>query len=724
MPYSPVQIPFRGISIDSGYSSLPSGFTAECMNVVPYDAYKGKLRIGQRRALLGAYTFNTSPTSATRNVQVIMRADAYVAGSLKQQCVVVAGGEVYLIRDGSTTPLYCTRGAGISKMKDSGHIGAAVLGQYCYFADGTYYRKVDITSATPAVVDWTGAQDPYTHVKSTATGSTTYATLLVRFGGRLAMAGVAGAPNVWFLSKLNDADTWDPSAASNTASPCAGSNSTRFATPGEPIVALIPVGESGLMFAGKHTLNYMTADPVVSTARIVEMSRSVGIVSERAWCASDAQTIYMMAQDGLYRIQPNDYQVTQSNRVTTARLDTFFQNQRFNVLNCVLGYDAEAQNVYCFMSRTDFPGSSVHLVYSQGTDSFWPIQSGWSSFHAPTCCGDFPFGDARAPILALGSEDGYMGWFDRNLTSGVDGQAAVGYKGGPFSVSNTQASSQRIESILTLGPVLQPSLGQVMMKDVRVELTMDDPVENSNFSTPVQRLSGPFLSVLSGQTAEEAIGENIVSVTVAVDPDFPSIIIDGGLQPDGGGNPSFNATTLDCDVYNNNSPANSIDLFYPDEIAGTYTTSDTLITDPTARSYFKGSIYLSNSQPAASADWFIQHNLGTAYNRDTSLGNTSADTPGGTYVYWSPYSVTGLGAPLPTIIGTPPRYSVSSATYDNTNENVLGQMLSGRNDAFRCRIRDQAAYVRITSHGVPWAVERMSVLIEPYGHTKNVKGTY
>jgi hypothetical protein len=71
-----------------------------------------------------------------------------------------------------------------------------------------------------------------------------------------------------------------------------------------------------------------------------------------------------------------------------------------------------------------------------------------------------------------------------------------------------------------------------------------------------------------------------------------------------------------------------------------------------------------------------------------------------------------------------PRYTVSSATYDNTNQNLLGTLLPGRNDAFRCRIRDQAAYVRIESLGVPWAIERMAVLVEPYGHTKNVKGTY
>jgi hypothetical protein len=716
MPYAPVTLPYRGISVDSSYSALPAGFAAQAMNVVPYDAYKGKLRLGQRRPLLGAYQFNTDPSATTREVQVILRADAYVGGTLTQRCIVVAGGEVYVIDNGGAAT-YCTRGAGINAMKSSGHIGAAVFGQYCYFADGEFYRKVDITDPTPEVFDWTHANGPYNYIGS----GSDRATLLVRFGGRLAMSGLKSAPNNWFLCHINDPDDWNPSTNSHDA--VAGVSSTRFGVPGEPIVALVPVGESGLLFAGRHTMTYLTADPVVTDARLIELSRSVGIVSERAWCASDAQTIYMMAQDGLYRVQPNDYQVTKSGRITSGRLDTFFQQQRFDALNCVLGYDAEAQNVYCMMSRTDLPGSSVHLLYSQATDAFWPIQTGWPSFHAPTCCGDFPFGDSRAPILAFGSEDGYLGWFDRDLVSGVDGQAAVGYKGvSAFSVDNTEAAAQKIVSSITFGPVLQPTLGQVMMKDVRIELSMDEPVEDAAFSTPVDRLSGPFASVLAGQTAEEAIGENITSVTVAIDPDFPAVTVDCGTAA------TFTpTTTYDCGAYNQSwstATDRALDLLFPPSIAGTYSTSDTLVADPTTRTYSKDTLRVYNVGTAPpNTDWYIQHlsPVQDCYRRDETLPGTSADTPGGTYRYASEQF--GLNFALPADI-TSPRYTVSSATYENVNQTALGTLLPGRNDALRCRIRDQAAYVRIESLGVPWAIERMSVLVEPYGHTKNVKGTY
>jgi hypothetical protein len=130
--------------------------------------------------------------------------------------------------------------------------------------------------------------------------------------------------------------------------------STKFSIPGEPIVALIPMAESGLLFAGRHTMTYLSADPVFNTqARMIELSRSVGIVSAKAWCVSDAQTVYIMAQDGLYRVRPNEFQVTQSGRITGGRLDSFFQSQKFDKLDCSLGFDPEIQNIYCIMSRTE-----------------------------------------------------------------------------------------------------------------------------------------------------------------------------------------------------------------------------------------------------------------------------------------------------------------------------------------------------------------------------------
>ena len=813
MPYVPVALPYGGINIDSGYSSLPAGFTSECINIMPFDPYKGKLRLGQRRALCGAFEFNdTTPSVITREVQTIVRADAYVSGVLLQRCIVVAGGEVFIIDPGTLTPYKASYAASTSKLKSTGNVSVAVVGEYAYFADGEKYRRMNITLATPTVEFWgttlssvtvhntngvfrctaanlavgdaiavTGAFPAgggnitgyvnqemfYVHAISTSpsyeftltrdpagaaphitttvgTGSTSgvsfitsgpemtvkpsainvgsvgaesgaRAGLLVRFGGRLALSGLESSSNNWFLSELNDPNNWLPGATSNTA--VAGSLSTKYGVPGEPITALIPVGESGLLMAGSHTMTYLNADPVVTDARMIELSRSVGIVSARAWCASDSQTIYVMAQDGLYRVQPNDYQITKSNRITTARLDTYFQQQKFDQLNCVLGYDAEGQNVYCMMSRIDLPNSSVHIVYNQATNSFWPIKTAWPSFQAPTCCGDFPFGDARAPILAFGSTNGFIGWFDRDLTSGIDGQAATGYKTATvFDPTAEDAANQRVVSKLLFGPVLSQEVAQVMVKDVRIELTMDQPAEKLIYQPVV---SGPFLYALAGQTAEEAVGENIISVSVQFDPDYPMLTLDCGSA-------SFTATsTQNCGNAANNSPAGAygIDLFGAVQLApATYTTADALITDPTARTYDYQSLEVYNASSAT--DWVIRDTSGTfktLMTRDETLPDTSADTPGGTYLYTPP----SFSAPLtlPPEFEAP-RAIVSSASYENTNSTLLGTLTYGRNDSQRCRINDQAVYMRIESLGVPWAIERMSVLVEATKFNRNVKGTY
>lgn len=829
MPYLPITLPSRGLHVDSAYSTLPPGFTLDSLNVLPYDAYKGKQRLGQRRALLGAFQFNTIPTALTREVQAIVRADAYVSESgttiLRQRCIVVAGGEVYIIDPGITTPVAANYAPSTSKLNSTGDISVAIFGNYAYFADGKKYRRMNITTATsaatvefwgtvlssvtvvtsagvfqctaanltvgqpitvtgtfPAGVGITGysfhetfyvrsiiSTSPYTfdltRVLTTSpvgaaigttvgSGSTTgvtfitsgpemtikpsstassigtakaeqgeRASLLVRFGGRLALSGFVPSPNNWFLSKINDVDDWVPGSTPDDA--VAGNLSTKFSIPGEPIVALIPMAESGLLFAGRHTMTYLSADPVFDTqARMIELSRSVGIVSAKAWCVSDSQTVYVMAQDGLYRVRPNEFQITQSGRITGGRLDSFFQSQKFDQLNCSLGYDPEIQNIYCILSRTDLPSSSTHLVYSQATDSFWTIRTGWTAFQAPSCIGEFPFGDARSPVLALGSEDGYVGWFDRDLTSGVDGQAATGYKSGTvFTVNNNTAAAQKIVSSLTIGPVVSPNLSQVMLRDMRVELTMDEPQEQTNFNDPNVRLTGPFLSILSGQTAEEAIGEAIVNVTVTYDDSFPAVVLDGGLpntsswdpvSPYIFGAPVFGALTT------------GIECGYPESLAPhTYITTDTLITDPTVRTYSFGDNRIYNLGTAPSNNWAIQNDTGPSYAtlfiRDESLPGTSLDTPGGVYVYGN-----ATNLPLPTLPDSSPspRIVVSSGTYTNTNYIQIGELQSGRNDALRCRIRDQAVFARIDSYGVPWAVERMAALIDPMPHTKNVKGTY
>ena len=432
-----------------------------------------------------------------------------------------------------------------------------------------------------------------------------------------------------------------------------------------------------------------------------------------------------MAQDGLYRVRPNEFQITQSGRITGGRLDSFFQSQKFDQLNCSLGYDPEIQNIYCIMSRTDLPSSSTHLVYSQATDSFWTIRTGWTAFQAPSCIGEFPFGDARSPVLALGSTSGYVGWFDRDLTSGVDGQAATGYKSGTvFTVDNNTAAAQKIVSSITIGPVVSPNLSQVMLRDMRVELTMDEPQEQTNFNVPNVRLTGPFLSILSGQTAEEAIGEAIVNVTVTFDDSFPAVVLDGGVPSTSSwdvespyifGIPVFGALTT------------GIECGYPESLAPhTYTTTDTLITDPTARTYSFGDNRIYNLGSGGTNNWAIQNNVSpsnyqTLFIRDESLPGTSLDTPGGVYVYGN-----ATNLPLPTLpdLSPSPRIVVSSGTYTNTNYIQIGELQSGRNDALRCRIRDQAVFARIDSYGVPWAVERMAALIDPMPHTKNVKGTY
>jgi hypothetical protein len=704
MPYLPANLPMRGITADSGWASMPQGFTADCMNVLPYDPFRGRLRIGQRSPMAVAYWFEDDNEDGVE-IQAILRADAYVSGVLKQRTVIVAGGVVYVVNPGSAAVLCSGQGTVGSlspTLATTGQIGAAQFKGYVYFCDGAAYKKIDITSATPTVSTWTGPA-------SVVAASANKAKLLVRFGARLAMSGVNTSESNWWLSKVDDAETWTP--GSNEGDPQAGSSSTRFGQIGEPIRALIPVGESGLMFATANSLSYLTADPVVDSAQIVSLSRTVGITGPKAWCTGDGQAVYVLAQSGLYRFNPNEFQVTQANRVTFGRLDTYFKAQRFDDLDPVLAYDSERGTVWCFMSRSDGE-SSTHLAYHEGTDSFWPCRIALPGLYAPKCAGQMPSIGTKPPHVAVGGSAGLLGWFESAIASGVDGILADGYEGvgGCTAPTDSEAEAQVIASRLVLGPLLVDQPGDVMLRDFRVELAADSPQDDSDWTF----LTGPYLDVVSAPTAQEALSSDILAVTVDFASTFDAVEpldIDGGDAAE-----TVFDTDYDGDDAAETSFANQLDGWYaPNLQDARFTTTDTLTTEPTERIYTHGSYRIVYDTDG----WYLEYTTGAVKLAKKSTywwNDPGEDNPAGLY---REDEVTLT--PDPPIPQT--RVPVVAAAFEDQVLTELGELLPGRNDSLRCRIRCGAAYGRLRSTGKPWALARISVMADQVGPHRNVRGT-
>jgi hypothetical protein len=244
------------------------------------------------------------------------------------------------------------------------------FGNFVYLATGRHYYKIDLTASTPVVEEWTNYNGTGNLPEDTVGNK---CSLITRFGGRIAMSGLSSSPNNWFMSAIGDPDDWTPTTDTSYDAQ-AGDTSTNFGKLGEPITALFPFGESGLMMASRNTLTYLTSDPVVSGAQFIRMSNGVGVMGADAWCQGPEKTCYVASGDGVYMIQPNDFNIQRGQSVTTARLDGFFAGVNPSEVDIHLAYDPPRSMIFMFVNRENDPSNVVHYQHHIPTQSWWSFQ--------------------------------------------------------------------------------------------------------------------------------------------------------------------------------------------------------------------------------------------------------------------------------------------------------------------------------------------------------------
>jgi len=245
------------------------------------------------------------------------------------------------------------------------------FGTNVYLVNGKYYLKIDMAASTPVCEEWAEVSDtvPFAGLPEDTT-TNDKCTLITRFGGRVVLSGLATSRNNWFMSRIGDADDWSY-LANQSAGPQAGDASTDFGLLGEPIVAMFPFGESGLMMASRNTLTYLTADPVVSGAQFIKMSNGVGVMGADAWCQGAEKSCYIAGADGVYMIQPNQFNIQRGQSMTTGRLDGFFSSVNPSEIDLRLAFDPARQTVFMFVNRPNDPTGMVHYQHHIPTQSWW-----------------------------------------------------------------------------------------------------------------------------------------------------------------------------------------------------------------------------------------------------------------------------------------------------------------------------------------------------------------
>jgi hypothetical protein len=707
MPYTQAIIPLRGWITDTVYSGVPEGYTHDILNMIPMDPFRRKVRLGTRPGFNRAYKF------ASGAVQCLVRTSAFNGSPpvIKDRVFIVNAGKIYFLDPGDTSPTQVaqvTTGSLGAALQTSGRVEAVQRGQYCYFVDGLNYRRVDLFASPPVWSAWEHASHgPEDNVTNTVGGVAYTATIIALFGTRLVLAGVRQKENIWWMSDINDPDDWSGATGADEA--IAG-NTGIWGVPGDEIVALIPFGQGAIIFAGRRSMSMLTADPVFGNATIQQMSRTVGIVGPRAWCNGPEKTVYVMAQDGLYRLTPNDFNIDRGQLVSLNKLDSFFNATKWEDIDCTLSYDVERRGLWIFLTRTDQPDSSTHLFYSDQTDGFFPYKMYDPTFRGAYSTCQMLTTDGRNQVALFGSLNGQIGFFDQKIIAGIDGYPAAGYTS---TISTGEAIAQRIETRVSIGPMVSSQPGLAFCNEVQIELGADQylPDEAVKGNAP-----NPTASLLSAETAQEAIAESINSVFVS---DVLSILADGGnaglTNPDGSPDPQ-------SPTYDGGGASPTIvgylDGQYARTTVGTYTTQDTFVK-PLSRVYEDsdsryelvrdtfggfdrwGIRFQDGGRPV-----FVQQQVNGEYAEDPAVGEYR-------------YVVTDESG---TIIATLSNVTanVAATAFESSTVTNLGNLVEGENNRMKCRVRANAIFLRLSSSGYPFALERIGASLAPVGPRRTV----
>ena len=396
---------------------------------------------------------------------------------------------------------------------------------HVYLVNGRHYYKIDLSESTPKIIHWsevTGTSTP------TGLPEDTYGnrcTLITSFGGRIVLAGLQTSLTNWFMCKLGDPLDWTPvSGQSYTAQ--AGGTSTSFGKLGQPIITMFPFGESGLLFAGNSSLTYMTTDPVVSGAQFVRMSNSVGVKSVDSWCQGPEKTCFIVSDDGVYQVQPNQFNIQRGQNISTGRLDGFFGSLADGDVDIKLAYDPARTTVMMFVNRPSDPIGLEHFQLHIPTASWWKWTTNDTRMDTMTAhCFHSPYGGERKGIW-YGYESGRI---CLQPNSGVVPHDGGGHTDPLRSGGNNSPNlSDHVAFTSKLGwaPINSGTLNERMLL-TEIDVAMD--VRDFPQPTEVTTVN-PTLYLYGGATAQTltAITDDI-SVTEA------ALAIEGGSASSGAG---------------------------------------------------------------------------------------------------------------------------------------------------------------------------------------------
>jgi hypothetical protein len=229
-------------------------------------------------------------------------------------------------------------------------------------------------------------------------------SLIVRWMGRMVLAGDPEFPHAVYMSKMGDAHNYnygqliEPGDITSAISLL----SAEYSMIGEPITALIAFGDDYLIFGCTNSIWIQRGDPILAGIGPDNLSRIHGIVGATSWCLMPDGAVIFLSRDGLYVLPPAGAGLPVS--LSKDKLPRELMNVNPAQTTVVLEYDSSARGVHISLAEKN--GGGQQFWFGIDTNSFWPVRH--SSDHTPHAM--LPYTDAPSGTghVLLGCRDGFI----------------------------------------------------------------------------------------------------------------------------------------------------------------------------------------------------------------------------------------------------------------------------------------------------------------------------
>jgi hypothetical protein len=174
---------------------------------------------------------------------------------------------------------------------------------------------------------------------------------------------VGGGDHIVYMSRQNDWTNWDYAAEMDDAGRAVMLQASEATEVGATITALIPHRDSHLLIGTARSLWVLEGDPAAG-GRLINISRNVGIISERAWCKVDDKIIFL-SDDGLYGVSASGAGLED---LSGDKLPVELSDVDTSTVTVHLGYSQAENGVLIFLNGDDY-----HWFYDLEFGGFWPF---------------------------------------------------------------------------------------------------------------------------------------------------------------------------------------------------------------------------------------------------------------------------------------------------------------------------------------------------------------